>query len=95
MAIHIVPTNDLKEHEESSTCECLPELIVENGTMLFVHNSYDGREIIELKGLNKSNVSEKSELFSAFAKSLEYDGVKILTGYGVKKAVKNFLNKTN
>jgi len=43
MSIHIIPINDLKEHEESSTCECIPELIIENGEMLFVHNAYDNR----------------------------------------------------
>lgn len=47
MSLHILPINDLKEHEESSTCECCPKLIIENGEMIFVHNSFDGREIIE------------------------------------------------
>jgi len=47
MAIHIIPVNDLKEHEENSTCECQPTLIMENGEMIFVHNSYDGRELYE------------------------------------------------
>lgn len=49
MALHITPINDLKEHEESSTCECCPKLIIENGEMIFVHNSFDGREILEEK----------------------------------------------
>lgn len=44
MALHILPINDLKKHEESSTCECSPSLIMENGEMLLVHNSHDGRE---------------------------------------------------
>lgn len=47
MSLHIIPLNDLKEHEESSICECSPKLIIENGEMLFVHNAYDNREIIE------------------------------------------------
>lgn len=47
MAIHILPINDLKEHEESSTCECSPTLEIENGEMIFIHNSYDGRELVE------------------------------------------------
>lgn len=51
MAIHILPINDLKEHEESSTCECNPKLMVENGEMIFVHNSFDGREEIEEGGM--------------------------------------------
>jgi hypothetical protein len=45
---HITPSNDLKEHNESSTCECNPKLkVLDNGDMLFIHNSYDGREHIE------------------------------------------------
>lgn len=47
MLIHIMPINDLEEHEESSTCKCSPKLIVENDEMIFIHNSYDGREYIE------------------------------------------------
>lgn len=47
MAYHVLPVNDLKEHEESSTCACCPKLIIENGEMIFVHNSYDGREFLE------------------------------------------------
>ena len=44
MAIHILPVNDLKQHEESTTCECLPSVEFENGEMLVIHNSFDGRE---------------------------------------------------
>jgi hypothetical protein len=41
---NILPINDLKEHSENSTCECKPKVIYENGEMIVVHNSYDGRE---------------------------------------------------
>ena len=47
MALHIIPINDIKEHDELSTCECCPSLEFENGEMIFVHNSYDGRELKE------------------------------------------------
>ena len=53
MALHIIPLNDLKEHTEESTCECCPELIIENGEMIFVHNSYDKRELIDTLEDNK------------------------------------------
>ena len=43
--INIIPLNDLKEHIEDSTCNCRPSLIVENGEMIIVHNSFDGREL--------------------------------------------------
>ena len=46
--IHILPVNDLKEHEELTTCECNPRIeILDNGEIMVVHNSYDGREYIE------------------------------------------------
>src|SRR5690606_36083857 len=46
--INILPVNDLKEHIESSICECNPRVeFDENGEMIIIHNSYDGREWIE------------------------------------------------
>lgn len=47
MAYHVIPLNDLKEHTEDSTCECQPELIMVENEMLFVHNAWDNRELIE------------------------------------------------
>ena len=38
---------DLKEHEESSTCECMPKVITENDTIICVHNAFDNRVFIE------------------------------------------------
>ena len=46
--INILPNNDLKEHTEDSLCECNPNVIFENGEMMVIHNSYDGREWTEL-----------------------------------------------
>jgi hypothetical protein len=42
-----MPIDDLKEHEESSSCDCCPMMIEVNGEFVFSHNSYDGRELIE------------------------------------------------
>jgi len=45
MIWHILPIDDLKEHEEESTCECYSSVkIVDGGDMLIIHNAYDGRE---------------------------------------------------
>lgn len=45
MSWHIIPINDNEEHEESSTCKCLPIMeMLDDGDMMFVHNSYDERE---------------------------------------------------
>lgn len=58
MIQHIYPLNDLKEHDtESTICECNPNTeILENGDILIIHNSYDGREGLELANeiLNKN-----------------------------------------
>ena len=46
--IIILPTNDIKEHDEESTlCECEPTVQYENGEMIIIHNAFDNREIIE------------------------------------------------
>ena len=55
--INILPINDLKEHEENTTCECNPKVeVLENGEILVIHNSYDRREVIEeaLELINKN-----------------------------------------
>lgn len=46
--ISVLPTNDIEEHEESTTCKCEPKVIYENGEMIVVHNSFDGREGLEI-----------------------------------------------
>lgn len=55
--INVIPKNDLKEHFPDTTCECNPyvEFIEETGETIVVHNSYDGREGLELANeiLNK------------------------------------------
>jgi len=47
MSLHVYPINDLEEHVLESTCKCEPSL-VEEGEMIWVHNSFDGREGLEL-----------------------------------------------
>lgn len=44
MTYHILPINDIEDHEESSTCKCKPKVVFENNEMIIVHNSFDGRE---------------------------------------------------
>ncbi len=45
--IHIIPINDWEEHEERSTCKCQPKILQENGEIIIIHNSFDGREAVE------------------------------------------------
>ena len=50
---HVLPTNDLKEHEETEYCHCKPKVeVMENGNRIIIHNSYDGREIVETTEFN-------------------------------------------
>lgn len=51
--VHIVPVNDLKAHRERGVhCWCDPAVTrYESGAYLVVHNSLDGRELIEQHGL--------------------------------------------
>ena len=44
---NILPINDIESHIEDSTCKCKPKVIFENGEMIVVHNSFDGREYKE------------------------------------------------
>lgn len=49
MIYHITPENDLKEHILESTCACNPRSETQpGGDILLIHNSYDGREALEL-----------------------------------------------
>lgn len=55
--INILPINDIREHIEDSTCPCEPEIIEESGDIIIVHNSWDGREAVEMANeiLNPDN----------------------------------------
>lgn len=58
--INVFPTYDLKPHTLNTTCECSPRVLLENGEMIVVHSSFDGREALEeaneiLDRLNKPN----------------------------------------
>jgi len=45
---HVFPINDLKEHTLNENCDCNPiAYLLNNGNIMYVHNSYDGREYIE------------------------------------------------
>lgn len=44
--LHVMPLQDLREHEESDKCWCSPEIDPE-WPMIVVHNSADRREKFE------------------------------------------------
>ena len=47
--VHVVPNNDIQFHtiEGNKPCSCKPELWIRNKTLVIVHNSFDGRELVE------------------------------------------------
>jgi hypothetical protein len=47
--IHVYPVNDEQEHEtgDTTTCWCDPTLEIDRPEMIVIHNSADGRELIE------------------------------------------------
>ncbi len=50
--IHVVPVGDVEPHEERYTegyeCKCDPKIEVVHETILVIHNSFDGREGVEI-----------------------------------------------
>jgi len=50
--VHVTPIRDLREHTETRECWCVPVLHDEGEGYVVVHNSADGRELIERHGIN-------------------------------------------
>lgn len=47
-AWHVVPMNDLRDHEPSKSCWCRPTLLdEETDGDVYIHHSMDGRELYE------------------------------------------------
>lgn len=45
--IEITPERDLQIHISSLECECLPVIGDFRGSPMLIHNSFDGREVLE------------------------------------------------
>ncbi len=46
--VHVYPINDLREHiVDGPGCPCKPRIEIEGATLIYVHNSWDHREIVE------------------------------------------------
>ncbi len=41
---HVIPMNDLREHECSPECWCYPTMDLEAEGLVYIHHSLDGRE---------------------------------------------------
>ena len=46
--IHVYPVNDKQEHiTDGPGCPCDPVIEIEGAVLLYIHNAFDYREIIE------------------------------------------------
>jgi hypothetical protein len=53
-AQHVYPMNDLKPHKlEGLECPCKPRTQWVNDNLIVIHNSFDGRELLEKKAEGK------------------------------------------
>lgn len=41
---HILPINDIFDHEESVLCECRPQIQIIDDQLIITHNAFDGRD---------------------------------------------------
>lgn len=60
MVWHILPVSDEKKHKESQFCECCPKVIDIEENRLIVHNSFDGREGVEIVNELLKNIENKA-----------------------------------
>lgn len=44
---HVIPDDDVLEHDESNTCDCEPIIEIIPEGQIIRHNAYDGREHLE------------------------------------------------
>lgn len=60
--IHVYPVNDSDTHDLHSTmCHCGPRVEFNAGEMIVWHNSFDGREIIEMVNEILENASNRKK----------------------------------
>jgi hypothetical protein len=61
MNYHVYPINDLEDHDlDTHLCTCQPSIEYINGSMLIIHNSFDGRELVEEANQILNSAKEKS-----------------------------------
>jgi hypothetical protein len=56
--VHVIPVNDLREHEENEdgSCWCNPRIEQEENGLVIIHNPLDGREILESLDLKRKDI---------------------------------------
>lgn len=59
--LHVIPVNDLQPHVSAKDCLCKPYLSPDE-PKLWIHNSFDGRELLEFNEEELSQATSKKEL---------------------------------
>jgi len=47
LKIEVTPEKDLNSHISSVDCDCIPQLLDSKDGLMLIHNSFDGREVLE------------------------------------------------
>jgi hypothetical protein len=55
LTVHIIPYQDSGEHYCIPECPCKPRVIEHGESIIYVHNSYDGRENLEIDSKIRMN----------------------------------------
>lgn len=50
--VHVLPIHDLRAHQEARNCWCQPRVEAVGPGVVVIHQSADGRELIERHGVN-------------------------------------------
>jgi hypothetical protein len=58
---HVIPVGDLKEHISAKDCHCQPYQSPDQ-PKLWIHNSFDGRELLEFNEEELSQATSRKEL---------------------------------
>lgn len=94
--MHVLPINDLKEHTEETTCECGPRYDPDGD--ICVHNSYDGRELLE-RAMAAQDFDKGLKAFSDYASQvylhsgMDERSAASAIEYGLAMAYKTFREK--
>lgn len=65
--VHVLPIDDLRDHEDKgSNCWCNPKIDLENKLQIVIHNSMDGREILENIDLKKKDIPNHLALVAKY-----------------------------
>lgn len=60
--IHVSPINDIKPHTRDTICSCNPRIISYLPEIIVIHNSFDGREGVEIVEEILRDIKKKKDI---------------------------------